>query len=81
MTTSKTSPTTSMTMTTRLTTTMPLRGNDKLPSNNFLLNHQRLGISPMTQKLSTTSIEHSNFCSRLYRKCQMVCCICTPNYL
>jgi hypothetical protein len=46
---------------------------------------QRLGVTPVAQKLSTTSsttsIERSNFCTRLYQKCQVVCCICTPNYL
>jgi len=65
-------------------TTMPT-GGEKLPAGDVGLNVQRLGIAPATQKLSTTSsttsIERSNFCARLYQKCQMVCCICTPNYL
>jgi hypothetical protein len=56
-----------------------------LPAGNVGLNLQRLGVTPLTQKLSTTSsttsIERSSFCARLYQKCQMVCCICTPNYL
>jgi hypothetical protein len=60
-------------------------GGEKLPAGNAGLNVQRLGVTPATQKLSTTSsttsIERSNFCARLYQKCQMVCCICTPNYL
>ncbi len=58
---------------------------EKLPAGNVGLNLQRLGVTPLTQKLSTTSsttsIERSSFCARLYQKCQMVCCICTPNYL
>ncbi|CAF1966370.1 unnamed protein product [Rotaria magnacalcarata] len=65
------------------TTTMT--GEEKLLTTNAGFNIQRLGVTPATQKLSatssTTSIERSNFCSRLYQKCQMVCCICTPNYL
>ncbi len=65
-------------------TTAPT-GGEKLPAGDAGLNVQRLGITPATQKLSTTSsttsIERSNFCARLYQKCQMVCCICTPNYL
>ncbi len=62
-----------------------MSGGDKLSAGDAGLNVQRLGVTPATQKLSTasstTSIERSNFCARLYRKCQMVCCICTPNYL
>jgi len=60
-------------------------GGEKLPAGDVGLNVQRLGVTPATQKLattsSTTSIERSNFCARLYQKCQIVCCICTPNYL
>ena len=71
----------------RRTTTMTavMGGNDKLSPNNGGLTNQRLAVTTIGLKLSTTSsttsIEHSNFCTRLYRKCQMVCCICTPNYL
>lgn len=58
---------------------------EKLPVGDPGLNMQRLGVASLNQKLSTTSsttsIEHSSFCARLYQKCQMVCCICTPNYL
>ncbi|CAF1210167.1 unnamed protein product [Rotaria sordida] len=65
------------------TTTMT--GEEKLQATNAGFNTQRLGITPTTQKLSatssTTSIERSSFCARLYQKCQIVCCICTPNYL
>lgn len=60
-------------------------GGEKLPVGDPGLNVQRLGAVPVTQKLSTTSsttsIERSSFCARLYQKCQMVCCMCTPNYL
>ncbi|CAF1625778.1 unnamed protein product [Adineta ricciae] len=60
-------------------------GGDKLPVSDIGLNVQRLGVTPVTQKLSTTSsttsIERSSFCARLYQKCQVVCCICTPHYL
>lgn len=60
-------------------------GGEKLPAGDAGLNVQRLGVAPATQKLSatssTTSIERSSFCARLYQKCQMVCCMCTPNYL
>ena len=60
-------------------------GGDKLPVSDIGLNVQRLGVAPVTQKLSTTSsttsIERSSFCARLYQKCQVVCCICTPHYL
>ncbi len=49
------------------------------------LNVNRLRLVPLSQKLSTTSsmasIENSNFCTRLYQKCQNICCICTPNYI
>jgi hypothetical protein len=66
-------------------TTTTITGGEKLPAGNVGLNAQRLGVTPPVQKLSatssTTSIERSNFCARLYQKCQMVCCICTPNYL
>ncbi|UJR07576.1 hypothetical protein I4U23_011864 [Adineta vaga] len=66
-------------------TTTATTGGEKLPASDVGLNVQRLGVVPVTQKLSTTSsttsIERSSFCARLYQKCQMVCCICTPNYL
>ncbi len=57
-----------------------------MPHGDAGLNVQRLGVTPVTQKLSTTSsttssIERSSFCTRLYQNCQMVCCMCTPNYL
>ncbi|CAF1539318.1 unnamed protein product [Rotaria sp. Silwood1] len=62
-----------------------MTGEEKLLTANAGFNIQRLGVTPVTQKLSatssTTSIERSNFCARLYQKCQIVCCICTPNYL
>jgi hypothetical protein len=67
------------------TMTTMTAGGEKLPVGDAGLSVQRLGITPVTQKLSTTSsttsIERSNFCARFYQKCQMVCCICTPNYL
>lgn len=72
-------------ITTARTTTALTTGNEKLTSAHAGLTSQRLGVHSINQKLSatssTTSIEHSSFCARLYRKCQMVCCICTPNYL
>lgn len=62
-----------------------MTGEEKLTTNNAGFNIPRLGMMPATQKLSaassTTSIERSSFCARLYQKCQIVCCICTPNYL
>ncbi|CAM4877431.1 unnamed protein product [Rotaria socialis] len=65
------------------TTTMT--GEEKLLTTNVGFNIQRLGVTPAAQKLSatssTTSIERSSFCARLHQKCQIVCCICTPNYL
>ncbi|CAF1370069.1 unnamed protein product [Adineta steineri] len=67
------------------TTTMATTGAEKLPPGDGGLNVQRLGVTPVAQKLSTTSsttsIERSSFCARFYQKCQMVCCICTPHYL
>lgn len=75
-------PMTTMTTSATMTT---IGGKEKLPLSNTGLTNQRLALAPVTQKLSTTSsttsIEHSSFCARLYQKCQMVCCICTPNYL
>lgn len=69
-----------------MTTATTTAGGEKVsPAGDVGLNVQRLGITAANQKLSatssTTSIERSNFCARLYQKCQMVCCFCTPNYL
>ena len=60
-------------------------GERRLLTGNNESNDPRIRINPTVQKLSITSsvssTEHSNFCVRVYQKCQMICCICTPRYL
>ncbi|CAF0950598.1 unnamed protein product [Adineta steineri] len=45
----------------------------------------RLRLIPLNPKLSTTSslasFDDSNICSRIYQKCQNICCLCTPHYI
>ncbi|UJR38611.1 hypothetical protein I4U23_031276 [Adineta vaga] len=45
----------------------------------------RLHGPQLKQKLSTASsiasMDDGNFCSRIYQKCQNICCLCTPNYI
>lgn len=48
-------------------------------------NMNRFRFNPSKHKLSTTSSiasdEDLGFSARIYRKCQIVCCMCRPNYL
>ncbi|CAF1556949.1 unnamed protein product [Rotaria magnacalcarata] len=50
-----------------------------------LLNTNRLRIDEFNKKFSArssiTSNENSSFCANFYQKCQIICCICRPNYL
>jgi len=49
------------------------------------LNLHRFRFGPFHPKLSRTSSvasnENASFCGRIYRKCQMICCMCHPNYI
>ncbi|CAF0871325.1 unnamed protein product [Rotaria sp. Silwood1] len=49
------------------------------------LNVHRLRFAPINDKMSRRSSlasnENSTFCDRFYQKCQIICCMCRPNYL
>ncbi|CAF0935538.1 unnamed protein product [Rotaria sordida] len=49
------------------------------------LNARRLRFAQYNEKMSRRSSSASNdntsFCDRFYQKCQIICCICRPNYL
>jgi hypothetical protein len=61
-----------------------MTGDGTLPNSDGL-NSNRLRIGTFNRKLSRASSagsnENSHFCTHLYQKCQMICCICTPNYI
>lgn len=50
-----------------------------------LTDSHRLRIDQFNKKLSgrssVASNENSSFCANFYQKCQIICCICRPNYL